>query len=953
MEQGNPGRRSWRAGTKLLSTPTDIAAAPRRPRTLPDATGSCLPGLVAVLAVLAVQPATAADLTGAAGADGAGFAGTVGDAGGTGGSALEVTAGTAFTNALGSTLTGGDGGDGRSLVGADAQSRTSSTLGIDSTIPLAGQAGIAAGDSFDVRVNGVNTTVTVNASERLNDVAAEIDALAGVSSSATTTGSNDVLTISQDTTVIDRIQLFNNNNTPLTALGISSTTINPLFEDGGAGITLSAGSSGQIENAGTAVGAGLELRSGSSVVVRNTGTIRGGVGGTGGSGGVGGGDGTVGQGGAGVVMAGNGQTLVNGGQIVGGLDGNGAVRASAVTITGNDNRLELQAGGSFEGEVVATGTDNAFLLGGSSTGTFDNGALGSSLQGFASFQKTGTGTWSLAGSDSQAWTVTQGTLLVAGSVGSATVTGGRIGGTGTLGSLTLGSGRLAPGNSVGTLNVTGNVSFGPGSVYEVEVDGSRADRLAVGGTAALDGRVSVISLKADGDRSVLGDYLILSAAGGVTGTFDGVEANYAFLLPSLSCANGDVILTLAKRELDFQDLLGPFAHSRNAQRFVASLGGIDTGAAGYQAFENALLLLQSGQEAAAVEGLSGSGIAATDGAIAQMADSFLASIRARIYGRSGMGPDGTGRAETGQAAEAGVPREVQVASLDPAAALDPAPGQDARAHARARERVAGAVSWAQVVGSRSDLEDSGDLPGFGARSAGLHLGAEATLREGFLLGMALGYERGRLEAEDLASSDFEAYSAGLYARQSWAALRLSGAATYTRLTLDGSRSVTGFGTQTAGYEAAVWAVDTEVAYDLALSEAATLTPLAGLRYTHGSRDAYSETGLAGLEVGSLDEGSLRGRLGAELSLELERATFHTRVAWSHELADPDGTTEAALLGGPTYTIEGQRLPADLAEIGLGLAWAPWDDVDVFAAYEGAFSTGYASHAGQLGVRYSW
>ncbi|MEX2628605.1 MAG: autotransporter outer membrane beta-barrel domain-containing protein [Tistlia sp.] len=171
--------------------------------------------------------------------------------------------------------------------------------------------------------------------------------------------------------------------------------------------------------------------------------------------------------------------------------------------------------------------------------------------------------------------------------------------------------------------------------------------------------------------------------------------------------------------------------------------------------------------------------------------------------------------------------------------------------------------------------------------------------------------------------------------------------------LDGSRSVTGFGTQSAGYEAAVWALETEAAYDLALSDTATLTPLAGLRYTHSSRDAYSETGLAGLSVGSNSEDSLRGRLGAELAFELERATFYTRAAWSHELADPDGTTEATLLGGPSYTLEGQRLPADLAEIGLGLAWAPWDNVDVFAAYEGVFSTGYASHAGQLGVRYSW
>lgn len=193
--------------------------------------------------------------------------------------------------------------------------------------------------------------------------------------------------------------------------------------------------------AGGVGGSALEVTAGTAFTNALGSVVGGGAGGDGGSGGSGGNDGTVGQGGAGVVMAGNGQTLVNGGLIAGGLDGNGSVGARAVTITGNDNRLELQPGGSFEGEIVATGTDNAFLLGGSSTGEFDNDALRSSLQGFASFQKTDTGTWSLTGSDSQAWTVAQGTLKVAGSVGSATVTGGRIGGTGRLGSLTMGSGR--------------------------------------------------------------------------------------------------------------------------------------------------------------------------------------------------------------------------------------------------------------------------------------------------------------------------------------------------------------------------------------------------------------------------------------------------------------------------------------------------------------------------------
>jgi outer membrane autotransporter protein len=268
---------------------------------------------------------------------------------------------------------------------------------------------------------------------------------------------------------------------------------------------------------------------------------------------------------------------------------------------------------------------------------------------------------------------------------------------------------------------------------------------------------------------------------------------------------------------------------------------------------------------------------------------------------------------------------VQVAALDPVAAPL---GQADRA-----------VTWGRVVGSRSELEDSGDLPGVESRLAGFHLGAEAPLGGGFLFGVALGFERGTLDAGSLASSDLDAYSAGLYARQRWAAFRLSAGASYTHLSLDGSRSVTGFGAQTADYAAGVWGAEAEAAYDLAVSRTTTLTPLAGVRLARSSRDGYAESGIAGLEVADSSQESLRGRLGAELTLR--------------ELADPDASAEASLLGGPSFTIEGQRLPDDVAEIGASLAWSPRTDLALFATYDGAFSGGYASHAGGIGIRFAW
>src|SRR5690606_32343377 len=135
--------------------------------------GSVLVGSVLVASVLVAWPAWAD--SGADGADGAGHDGTTGDAGGAGGAARTISAGAGdVILGAGNTDTGGAGGGGRGLAAADARSFASSTLGIDGTVPLAGQAGIAAGDSFDVAVDGVTKTITIQAGETLADIAADV-----------------------------------------------------------------------------------------------------------------------------------------------------------------------------------------------------------------------------------------------------------------------------------------------------------------------------------------------------------------------------------------------------------------------------------------------------------------------------------------------------------------------------------------------------------------------------------------------------------------------------------------------------------------------------------------------------------------------------------------------------------------------------------------------------------
>ena len=122
--------------------------------------------------------------------------------------------------------------------------------------------------------------------------------------------------------------------------------------------------------------------------------------------------GTAGNGGAGVV--GSGLTIINRGTINGGTGGSGGSSGNAITFTGGTNTLELHASSTITGNVVALGTNDTLILGGSTDSTFDSSTIGFSgkYQRFENFTKTGTSNWTLTGTGIENWTISDGTLTV-------------------------------------------------------------------------------------------------------------------------------------------------------------------------------------------------------------------------------------------------------------------------------------------------------------------------------------------------------------------------------------------------------------------------------------------------------------------------------------------------------------------------------------------------------------
>ena len=224
-------------------------------------------------------------------------------------------------------------------------------------------------------------------------------------------------------------------------------------------------------------GVGIQFTT-SGVVFTNSASsiVTGGNGGAGGAAAGAGIAGTPGAGGVGII--GSGLTIFNSGNISGGVSGDSATRANAITFTGGSNVLELQPGSTIFGNVVDQTSAGTLRLGGAinTTGSFDASSIGpaAQYQGFSTFIKTGGSTWSLTGSTAALtpWTINQGILAIQsdGSLGATagglTIDGGTLqflGPTTSTRAVTLNAG----GGTFSTLstNVTlgGSIS-GPGSL---------------------------------------------------------------------------------------------------------------------------------------------------------------------------------------------------------------------------------------------------------------------------------------------------------------------------------------------------------------------------------------------------------------------------------------------------------------------------------------------------------
>ena len=685
----------------------------------------------------------------------------------------------------------------------------------------------------------------------------------------------------------------------------------------------------------------------------------------------------LGSGSAGILFGGVGTVTNLAGGTISGSDGisirtdagtvNSVINAGTITGTGGTsvgfngpgtNRLILQTGSVLNGDAVGSvlSTNNNLVLQG-------RGGADNNFVGFNSLEVQGGAAWTLNGNaEVGTATLLSGSTLTVGDsshtgavlTGDVTVTsGGVLSGVGKIAGNVdvMGGGRLAPGFAIGTLNVTGNVSFAPGSTFIITTAPTQHSQLAVGGTATLTGGAVQVLATGTGYAPST-QYTILTAAGGGLGgnnVFASITSDSPFLTPSLSYDANDVFLTLnLLNSCGAGGGLG-FAGAAQTPNQRAVAGALDASPA-----TNPLVIAVLNQTAdgarQAFDALSGEVFGSVHNAQAGETQFARTAMLGRMRQASYAGAPG----ELGALAFGGPELAYAGGDANAAYAADIRSAVPVKAPMRTGERSRDLTFWAQGLGGWGRTDSDGNAASVTSRFGGFLSGVDAWFGDTARAGFVAGYQRSNLHVDARASSaGIDSVQIGAYAGSRLGALNVRGGASYSFDSIDTSRSIAfpGFIDQThAKFHGHVGQVFGEVGYGMTFNHVA-VEPLAGLAYVHVRDGAFLESGgAAALSGSSTHENIGYSFLGARAATMVPLANGtalvpRASVQWQHAFGDVTPVAGLAFQGtGTAFSVAGVPIARNTALIETGFDWRFSPQARLGAFYQGDLAAHAQTHA---------
>ncbi|HEY4135674.1 MAG TPA: autotransporter domain-containing protein [Alphaproteobacteria bacterium] len=633
------------------------------------------------------------------------------------------------------------------------------------------------------------------------------------------------------------------------------------------------------------------------------------------------------------------------------LDG-GTLRGDATAALANDltlaaaSRIDANSGVSLtlSGSIGSTGQD--LTVGGAGDTT-----VSGDITSTGGLTKDGSGTLNLTGTNifTGGTTVDAGTLRINGTtLSDVTVNAaGTLGGSGAINGDVFAFGTFAPGNSIGTIIVARSVTFNPGSAYEVEVNAAgQSDRINANGNVTINGG-TVRVLAETGSYSAATNYTILNSAfGSVTGRFDAVTSNLAFLTPSLTYNFRDVGLTLTRNDVSFADV----AATGNQQAVATTLDQVAA----------------NGQLATAVATLTGLSAAQANHAFTQMSGEIYGGLDtvAMLAGQRFLSTVGqqAGYARGGDALAQGANARGQRVNL--AAAMTQLASADETAQAAPPVRLGPWTAWMSGGGVTGDIDGDADSAALSYSGGGGAAGLDRRFGRDLVAGLAGGYGETKLNAAGgLGKATAKSYQLAVYGSYQPSAFYLQGSLGYGYADNAVERPIDFIGATANGDAAAHQLLASlEAGYAVALDRQTTATPFLGLEASRADRGGFTETGAGELDLAVAGETTeaLRSIFGLQLDHDADVGLASPlallgRVGWVHDYADTARPVTAGFDAAPGsgFTVQGAEMNRDSALIGLGLAARLDDGVTLSLRYDGTLNAADSSHAVSASLNFTW
>ncbi|MES2197958.1 MAG: autotransporter domain-containing protein [Pseudomonadota bacterium] len=632
---------------------------------------------------------------------------------------------------------------------------------------------------------------------------------------------------------------------------------------------------------------------------------------------------------------------------------------------GPDNDRRINAGSIGGAGSYYIGANNTLITGGNNRSSEVSGVIadfdpcGCSPAGPGALEKVGSGAMILSGVNIYTGTtgVFGGVLDIEGSIASSSLTtvnaNAVLMGAGTVGNSVIASGGIfRPGNATpgSSMMVAGNLAFQSGALYLVQLNSTTSTFAVVTGISTLNGTVGT-SFAAG--SIVLPRYAILTAAGGHSGAFAGVDPQRlpAGFVATLSYDPTHAYLDLV---LDYAAKSKLNVDQQNVNRALGS-------------FFNA-----NGSIPVAFAGLSSGGLSQVAGETATGSQQATFDAMNQFLGVL-TDPLVAGRGGFGSASGGVLPFAETFDSVNAYAAKRPAAARDAFAKFPTKADVARNdlfdprwSVWGAAYGGGSSTDGNTALGSntATARAFGFAAGADYRISPATLAGFALAGGGTSFAVNGFGSGRSDLFQAGAFVRHTIGPAYVTVAAAYAwqDVTTDRTVTVAGIDRLRAQFNANAWSGRVEGGYRF-VAPWMGVTPYAAGQFTTYQLPAYAEQVVSGantfaLNYAARDVTASRSELGirTDKSFAIQNTilTLRGRAAWAHNFnTDRSITPVFQTLPGAAFVVNGaaQARDAALTTASAEMKWL--NGWSAAATFEGEFSEVTRSYAGKGLARYTW